>query len=179
MDVESNAVLSAAWRFAREKHAGQKRKYTGEPYITHPESVFQMLTQVTDDIPVLAAALLHDVIEDTNTPYADIKQKFNEKIADLVLELTNDPDRIRILGKPAYLADKLNTMTDRAFMIKLADRLDNVRDLARCDAGFAKRYVEETELMMSRLTRKLDKHEAAYVAEILKICRKVREHFGF
>lgn len=179
MDIQSNAILDAAWRYAKEKHGNQKRKFTGEPYIVHPEAVFRLLTQVTEDVPVLAAALLHDVVEDTNVTYADIKQKFTEKIADLVLELTNDQDRIRILGKADYMAQKLNTMSDRAFMIKLADRLDNVRGLASCDPAFSKRYVEETEAMFAKLQRKLDKHESAFIAEILKICKKTREHFGF
>jgi len=175
MFKSDNTLFQKAHQFAKQKHSRQKRKFTGEPYIGHPENVFNVLAQITDDVNVLAAGLLHDTIEDTETTYEDIKLKFNQKIADLVLELTSDRDQIRLLGKEQYLVQKMSSMSDRAFIIKLVDRMDNLKDLDKTDCDFTKKYVEETEFILKNLKRKLDKHEEALVTQIQKYCSKARK----
>ena len=85
MDV---MVQRAIW-FATQAHAGQTRKYTGEPYINHPVEVMQIVNTVTDDPEVLAAAILHDVVEDTPATITNIRIGFTPRVAELVSDLTD------------------------------------------------------------------------------------------
>lgn len=119
-----------ALQFASEAHKDQRRKdaeYT--PYINHPIEVIRILTGVNvDDEAVLAAALLHDVIEDTKYTYVDLLDTFNKDIADLVLDCTDDktlPKQERKLLQITHTA----TLSDRAKLIKLADKIANLTDI--------------------------------------------------
>jgi len=107
-----------AREFAEIKHAGQKRDVTGNPYIFHLISVYGLLKLRTKNEKILMAGILHDVIEDTDTTYDDLKIEFGVKVANLVRECT----------KPY---EKLNSK--EALMIKFADLLDNVSDHPKND----------------------------------------------
>ena len=86
-----------ARRFATEIHAaaGQRRKYTDEPYIVHPAAVVELVRSVTDDENMLAAARLHDTVEDTGATLEDIAQQFGPEVAELVSMLTDKNSRRR------------------------------------------------------------------------------------
>jgi len=84
-----HTLIERAARFAAEAHAGQRRKYTGEPYAEHPFRVAQMVAAVTADPCVVAAALLHDTVEDTPVSDSDIRRLFGDRVADLVAEVTD------------------------------------------------------------------------------------------
>ena len=86
-DKESLAIVRRAYEFAARCHGEQKRR-SGEPYITHPISVAIILSDMKVDIPSIVSALLHDVVEDTDTPVEEIKERFGEIIAHLVDGLT-------------------------------------------------------------------------------------------
>ena len=81
--------LQEAIEFATEAHGDQKRKYTGEPYITHPIAVMEIVREVPHTEEMLMAAVLHDTVEDTPVTIEDIKTKFGTKVAELVDGLTD------------------------------------------------------------------------------------------
>ena len=85
MDV----MVQRAIEFATQAHAGQTRKYTGEPYVNHPIEVMKLVSMVTDDPEVLAAAVLHDVVEDTPATIMNIRIGFTPRVAALVDDLTD------------------------------------------------------------------------------------------
>ncbi len=123
-----HAILKAI-EFADKKHEGQTRRGTGEKYITHPIAVSYIVAVATHgDETSIVASILHDVIEDTDATIAEIEAGFGSHIASIVDELTNDTARIREIGKLSYHKEKLAKMSPTALLIKLADRLDNIRD---------------------------------------------------
>lgn len=118
-----SSEVERARRFASKAHAGQTR-WNGEPYILHPQRVVQRLIDngVTSE-PVLQAAYLHDVVEDTGVTLHDIRTSFGEDVADLVSILTHNPHETYT----SYIRRVAYTMWARE--IKKADLLDNLSDL--------------------------------------------------
>lgn len=152
-------TIQRAKKFAIEKHKGQKRKFKGEPYYSHLEKVFKIVkeNEKLKTKEILAAAYLHDTLEDTNTTEKEIKENFGDLTLNLVKELTINKKEARIIGKKEYLANKLsdpNKISDFALSIKLADRLDNVSDLQEGPLDFKKRYIEETKHIIKTLEEK-------------------------
>ena len=111
-------VIQQAEVYAAKKHEGQVDD-EGKEFIDHPFKVADIITLVTDDPEVIAAAILHDTIEDTNATYEDIEEKFGKRIADLVLEVTHEGD-----PETGYYFPRL--LSREATMIKFADRLHNL-----------------------------------------------------
>ena len=150
--------IQAAYEFAKLAHYGQERKFTGEPYIVHPQETSEILWGVTDGkrpIEEYIAAILHDVVEDTDTTLEEIRRIFGQTVRDLVSELTNK--RNIAGGKAAYLARKMNAMSGTALDIKLCDRLSNITGLedTRIPTSFCKRYMLETHYILENLDRDL------------------------
>lgn len=125
-----NLVLKAL-DFARERHHGQVRKVSNLPYITHPVAVSYIVASFKHSRhheELLTASILHDVLEDTETTFVELAERFGPMVSSIVAELTNCADSIREMGKLEYHKRKLVGMSSYALVIKLADRLDNVRD---------------------------------------------------
>lgn len=138
-------LINKAKKFAEKAHKGQLRKYTNEPYINHPIAVARLVQTVCNDESVLAAALLHDVVEDTEYTIEDISREFGKRIADIVSDLTN-------ISKPTDGNRKIRKEIDRqhiaksckeAKLIKLADMIDNRKSITKYDPDFAKVYMSE------------------------------------
>lgn len=170
MNMIENAII-----FATEAHAGQMRR-DGTPYIMHPLRVADSVRYYTQDFPVadrekmISAAYLHDVIEDTNFNYDSIEDRFSAEVADLVVELTNDDEQKRKLGKKDYLAKKMPNMSEEALIIKLCDRLDNVSDLATTnDTKWVAKYMDETSYILDKLEEHIDVTEYENVDTIREI----------
>lgn len=149
--------LQKAYKFVKERHKDQKRKFTGVPYLTHLENTVRVLAEeddsvVTDD---LIAALLHDVVEDTKTTLIEIGQLFGKEAMDLVGELTTDKEEQNAKGKSVYLTEKINKMSGRAFTIKLCDRLNNVIDLdnSKIPLEFMEKYLKETKYIIKHIDK--------------------------
>jgi RelA/SpoT family (p)ppGpp synthetase len=125
--------VEGAYQFAESAHAGQLRA-SGDPYITHPVAVAGILADLRLDYPSIVAALLHDVIEDTPTAKAEIAQRFGKQVAELVDGLSK-LDQIRFQNKAEAQAESLRKMflavaeDIRVIVVKLADRLHNMRTL--------------------------------------------------
>ncbi|PIJ50729.1 GTP pyrophosphokinase [Erwinia sp. OLTSP20] len=145
-----------AQRYATKAHAQsqQRRKYTNEPYIVHPAAVADIVRSVSDDEVMLAAAWLHDTVEDTDTTLNDIRRRFGEPVARLVAMLTENalPTQCqsRAARKAAHFRHTAEASAD-AQTIKLADIIDNTRELIQYDAEFARIYLLEKRLQVAQL----------------------------
>ena len=145
---------------------GQKRNYTGEPYVVHPVEVMGLLLAHTTGRflkpPVLAAALLHDVVEDTFVTIEDIMDQFGTDVARYVNGLTDKysngyaDETGRILNRAersAREAKRLWCECEIIQTIKCADLISNTRSIVAHDSGFAKTYLPEKRLILSGLHR--------------------------
>lgn len=126
----NNIKVTKAIQFAMQKHAGQKRKASGMPYVVHLHGTallmqaFKKSKNLTD---LVCAAYLHDVLEDTDCTYEELEQEFGALVASLVKEVTNNKKAMKIAGSKAdYLISKLKSCSSYALTLKLCDRLDNI-----------------------------------------------------
>lgn len=147
-------MIRAARNFAEKAHEGQTRKYTNEPYISHPVSVAMLVNDVESDSNMIAAALLHDVVEDTSLTIHDISKEFGNDIACLVDELTDISKPADGNRKARKEIDRMHTSkaSDRAKTIKLADLIDNSKSIVEHDPKFAKVYIAEKKALLEVLT---------------------------
>ena len=167
--LDQTDMVLRALQFAIHRHAGQSRRGTGLPYITHPIGVSYLVAQFKQSKhlqELVAAAILHDVLEDTDTTYAEIEETFTPLVASLVLELTSDPVEIRKVGKSEYLKRKMLAMSSYALTIKLADRLHNLSDRPTA------KMVRETQEILGYLIeqRALSEPQATLIHQILDLC---------
>lgn len=128
--LQDNARLDQAILFATERHAGQLRKGTALPYILHPLETMQILSNMQADINLQIAGLLHDTIEDTDTTAAEIAALFGDDVAALVNHHSGDKSKSWLERKTQALTT-LQTADDRLKMLVLADKLSNLRSIAR------------------------------------------------
>lgn len=158
MNLDDLSEYKEAYLYAAEKHLLQIRKFTKDPYIIHPEFVACMLVRYTTDKSMIKAALLHDVVEDTSATLEEIEDLFGQRVADLVFELTTDEDLKNKFGKKVYLTEKMNNMSEDAFLIKLLDRLHNVMDCLHDNVTYKFRewYWRETRYIIDHLERDLN-----------------------
>jgi Guanosine polyphosphate pyrophosphohydrolases/synthetases len=176
-------ISEIAKMFATDKHKMQHRK-NGSPYITHPISVANLLLKYKKSHNInrlLAAAYLHDTLEDTDTSYYELVDVFGYDIAGIVMELTTNEDMKNDIGKNKYLAYKLNSMTKWALAIKLCDRLDNVSDLETMDESFRKRYMEETAFIIDYICehRELSNTHREIIKDIAGILKTIKTDISF
>jgi guanosine-3',5'-bis(diphosphate) 3'-pyrophosphohydrolase len=152
-------LLTRAYRFSEHSHYGQQRA-SGEPYLSHPLEVAGLLVGFKMDVTTVTAGLLHDVLEDTEATKADLQREFGPEIADLV-------DGVTKIGKLAFSsreerqAENFRKMLVamardlRVLMIKLADRLHNMRTLDYLPSGRAKQIAQETLDIYAPLAHRL------------------------
>ena len=118
--------------FAAHKHREQRRKNAAaSPYINHPIALANVLVNEggVTDIPVLCAAILHDTVEDTETSFDELEARFGTEIADIVREVTDDNDLPKSRRKELQVEHAPN-LSHRARLVKLADKICNLRDVA-------------------------------------------------
>ncbi len=128
--MDYNLVLRAA-QFASDRHRDQHRKDTAlSPYINHPIDVAHMLCETADiqDPDILAAALLHDTLEDTETAAGELESKFGQRVLGIVQELTDDKKLPKDERKRLQI-EHAGELSKDAVLIKLADKISNVRDI--------------------------------------------------
>ncbi len=145
---EDLATLERAYRFAAEAHSTQKRK-SGEPYITHPIAVTQILADMQMDLVCLETGLLHDVLEDTKATPEDLRERFGEEVLRCVDGVTK-LSRISFANREDRQAESLRKMllamtSDiRVIVVKLADRLHNMRTIGSLSPERREMIAQET-----------------------------------
>jgi (p)ppGpp synthase/HD superfamily hydrolase len=151
-------LIKRALVFAFNAHAGQRRKYTGAPYIVHPISVMATLQEHGVESPTeLAAALLHDVVEDCGVRLGDLEDQFGDRVMILVEDLTdqftkqNYPHLNRAARKERE-QERLARVSEPAARIKLADLIDNSRGMDPADK-FTDVYLQEKAALVPLLAR--------------------------
>lgn len=140
-------LINKAKDFAIEQHTriNHLRKYTKQPYHNHLKAVADIVSDVTEDEVLIAAAWLHDVVEDTEVTHSEIEDTFGKEVAQVVYELTDkstleDGNRAKRKKKDR---DNLRVASQGAKLVKLADLMDNTDDICRNSAKFAEVYLPE------------------------------------
>ena len=126
-------LITRAFNFASQRHSGQRRKgQAQEPYVNHLAEVAELVAETTNgqDPNLVAAALLHDTIEDTQTEPKELASIFNKDIASLVGEVTDDKTLRKAERKARQIANA-GEKTVRAKILKLADKTSNLRSIAK------------------------------------------------
>jgi RelA/SpoT family (p)ppGpp synthetase len=145
---EQIGTILAAYQFGAEHHEGQSRK-SGEPYITHPVAVAQELAEMHLDAEAICAAILHDVVEDTEASLDQIREKFGEDVA-LIVDGVSKLDQIQFRSRAEAQAESFRKMMlamiedIRVILVKLSDRLHNMQTLGAMPAAKKKRIARET-----------------------------------
>ncbi len=164
-------LVDKAKAFAKERHASQTRKYSGEPYAQHLRSVVQLLNgyRITAE-PVLAAAWLHDTVEDTHTTMQEILKEFGSEVAELVYWMT-DTEEGDQETRSRMIAWRLGRAPWEAKMLKLADIIDNCRNVSIHDGEVATAYMAEKRQVLTEMLRcegdRLEKHPLFQAACLL------------
>ncbi|MDI3547678.1 MAG: diphosphokinase / guanosine-3,5-bis(diphosphate) 3-diphosphatase [Halanaerobiales bacterium] len=159
MEDPDLALVKKAYNFAKEAHKGQYR-VSGEPYIEHPLGVAYILAELELDIISITSALLHDVVEDTSVSSDDINREFGSEIALLVDGVTK-LTRLQFKSKEEHQAESLRKMfiamaeDIRVILIKLADRLHNMRTLGYLNKAKQKEKAQETLEIYAPLAHRL------------------------
>lgn len=169
-------MVLRAVQFAAKRHKGQFRMKSGAPYASHPVAVSYLVAAFKHSKKleeILAATVLHDVLEDTPTRFEELSRKFTPLVASLVLELSNDDEQIKEVGKLEYQTKKMLGMSSYGLVIKLADRYHNISDSP------SENMVQDTLVLMQRLRsgRILSKTHLALVTAIEAECAKALAKF--
>jgi (p)ppGpp synthase/HD superfamily hydrolase len=139
-----------AIQFAAEKHKGQERRGSGLPYATHPIIIMELVQKYKCSSKHLeslkCAALLHDTLEDCDCTFFELEREFGSLTASIVMELTSDEEEIERIGEHNYLTQKMMTMSQYSFTLKLLDRLSNILD--KPDKKYKVKTVETMEYFM-------------------------------
>lgn len=159
LPAEQLQLLRRAWAVGAAAHAGQSRK-SGEPYITHPVAVASLLAEQKVDVETLIAAILHDTIEDTPLTRAALASEFGETVAELVDGVTK-LDKLHFASRQEAAAESFRKMLLamardlRVIMIKLADRLHNMRTLGAQSSEARERIARETLEVYAPIAQRL------------------------
>ena len=172
---DNSKLVQEALECATLMHSGQPRIFGGEPYIMHPIAVATLIRKYIaeateleleelDDLNhsidgdiLIAAGLLHDVLELPNAKPSDLVKKFGFVTTYLVLEVTTNREMKAAVGtKDLYLACKLKHMSNWALLIKLCDRLDNMSDYQVQKPEFRERKTDETEFILNYIEEHME-----------------------
>ena len=153
--MKDTPLINKAKMLAGKAHEGQFRKYSGMPYIVHPIEVATIVQTVGHTDEMIAAALLHDVVEDTDYSFEGIAKEVSPEVADLVKGLTDvsSPQDGNRKVRKAIDKDHLAEQNAEVQTIKLADVISNSQDIKANDPKFAKVYIEEMKALLEVLTK--------------------------
>ena len=166
---KDQVYINRAFQYAYDGHTGQNRK-SGEPYITHPLHVAIYLCELNFDKETIAAALLHDLIEDTEISYEDLKKEFGEEVADIVDGVTK-LDKIKYSTNEEAKADAIRKMVIamskdiRVLILKLADRLHNIQTIEYHQDWKQEKIANETLYVYAPLAHRLGFQSIKHVLE--------------
>lgn len=172
MNIDDKAgIVLKAMKYAERKHKGQVRKGSGSPYFHHPLMVSYIAANFKKSKnlhTLIAAAILHDVVEDCDVNPHTITKMFGMGVSKLVFELTDDKDEIKIIGKVEYQKKKWCGLSNYGLFLKLCDRLANVSDNPKAQ------YIDDTLTVLNNLmeNRRLTRSQRSVCDEIYKVIDK-------
>lgn len=182
-NLNTSKRVQSALEYATKMHKNQYR-HDGTEYIVHPIRVANYVKKYKtsnhlEDLYI--AALLHDVLEDSSATYYDIINLFGIQVASLVLELTNDEDLLKELGKTKYLKLKMKNMSSWALTIKLCDRLDNTCDLVCSNEKFRNKYLNDTVEIINYImdNRNLTKTHITIIKDIINKLNLIANEYKY
>ncbi len=140
--IGSSPLLSDSYDLAHGAHEGQQRKDNGAPYMTHPLRVAQLVEEAGFDEEVVAAALLHDVVEDSEIDLSEIASQFGSRVAQIVSALTEDESIDDYEQRKAEHRDRVEAAGPEAVAVYTADKLSNLRDMRGLYAAIGERAAE-------------------------------------
>ena len=167
-------LVSEAIAFAVKAHDGMRRKKSDAPYILHPMEAAVIVGTMTDDQNLIAAAALHDVVEDAGITLDQIREKFGQRVWELVGSETEDkreelpPEQTWRIRKEESLAVLKNTEDEGVLMVWLGDKLANMRAIYRD-------FKVEGEAMWQRFNQKDAKAQAWYYRSILRLTERLSD----
>ena len=173
MELVSEAVV-----FAVTAHDGMRRKKGDSPYILHPMEAAVIVGTMTDDQDIIAAAALHDVVEDADITIQEIEEKFGTRVRELVASETEDkradlpPEETWRIRKEESLAVLKNTDDIAVLMVWLGDKLANMRSIYRD-------FKVEGNAMWLRFNQKDEKAQAWYYRSIVKLTERLSNTFAW
>lgn len=171
-------IFEKAIDFATKKHSGQLRKLANTPYILHPLEVASIVGTMTDDREVLAAAVLHDTVEDTDTTLEEIKENFGNRVCLLVMTETEDKREDKPatdtweLRKEESLIILGNTKDINVKKMWLGDKLSNVR-------SFAREYRAHGDVLWNAMNQKDPKKQAWYYFTIAEYLSDLKDYDAY
>ncbi|MDR2902456.1 MAG: HD domain-containing protein [Lactobacillales bacterium] len=201
-DIKKHPIYAPLWKFMKKAHNAQKRKTNmiarEIPYAVHPLKVLELIVNAgggqIDNVPIVAAALLHDIIEDTvfDTPAKLIKnitpvlgKEASVQVAETVLQLTN-PKGLKSLEKVIWQVQHAREMDTPAKIIKIADQianiLDTVSDVNAWNLNKKKAYINKAEKVIAacyKNIKKADKQQKKMLAGLKKMARKSLKYARF
>ena len=160
----TNTLILKAAHFSAQKHSTQRRKDENKsPYINHPISVALAIAQIggVDDPEILAAALLHDTLEDTETTLEELEAEFGKKVCEYVLDVTDDKTLPKDERKRRQI-EHAKKISKGAALIKLGDKISNVTDVtnnppADWDINRRKQYLDWAEKVIENCPKVTDR----------------------
>ena len=173
MDLYNDALV-----FAIEKHSGQTRKLADTPYIVHPLEVSVIVSTMTNEPETLAAAVLHDTIEDAGVTYEEICERFGKRTALLVMTETEDkredrpPAETWHLRKEETLLILKNTKDIEVKKLWLGDKLSNIR-------SFYRAYLKEGDALWQHFNQKDPREQAWYYRTIASYLAELKDYDAY
>ena len=165
-------LVSEAFAFAVAAHDGMRRKKSDAPYILHPMEAAVIVGSMTDDQSLIAAAALHDVVEDAGVSITEIDERFGARVRELVESETEDkraelpPSETWRIRKEESLSVLRNTQDDGVLMLWLGDKLANMRSIYRD-------FKEEGAAMWQRFNQKDEREQAWYYRSIVDLTERL------
>ncbi|HEY0655647.1 MAG TPA: HD domain-containing protein [Chryseosolibacter sp.] len=186
--MNAGEIVEKVKMFADEAHGDQMRKYANERYIVHPIRVMEIVREFSQEVPMLAAALLHDVLEDTSVSPEQLKyfldsvmsQEDSERTFTLVKELTDvyikaNYPKLNRRTRRSKEAERLSSTSEDAQTIKYADIIDNVNDISTHDTDFALVYMRESKQLLAAMSKG---NEKLYVRAQAVVDEAMKQHFS-
>jgi len=154
--MSNQEIIARAAAFATQAHKriDHRRKYSSQPYDVHLRAVAELVASVTDDPEMIAAAWLHDTVEDTPATFYDIEREFGPRVTQLVTDLTDvsKPSDGNRAARKAIDCEHTAIACPEAKTVKLADLIDNCRDICRNDPRFSRVFLAEASSLLEVLT---------------------------
>ena len=186
--MKSGEIIEKVKMYADQAHGDQMRKYANERYIVHPIRVMEIVREYSHEVPLLAASLLHDVLEDTAVSPEEMKyfldsvmnQEDSEKTFRLVKELTDEYikanyPKLNRRTRRTKEAERLAETSSDAQTIKYADIIDNVNDISVHDADFALVYLRESKQLLLKM---IGGHGELYARALRVVDEAMKQHFS-